>query len=67
MNNWGANFCNPPGTTSATTPPLTWGVNTPYGRHNEGVNVAFCDGHAKWMRPLVLWNNQTDVPYYQGW
>ena len=64
--NWGANFCNPPGTTSTTTPPLTWGVNTPYGRHNDGVNVAFCDGHAKWMRPIVLNNNWTNKPYYDG-
>ncbi len=67
VGNWGANFCNPPGLTAATTPPLQWGVNTPYGRHNDGVNVAFCDGHAKWMQPLVLWNNGSDTPYYKGW
>jgi prepilin-type N-terminal cleavage/methylation domain-containing protein/prepilin-type processing-associated H-X9-DG protein len=67
VNNWGANFCNPAGLTSATTPPLQWGVNCPYGRHNDGVNIAFCDGHAKWMQPLVLWNNGSDTPYYKGW
>lgn len=67
VNNWGANFANPPGTCATSNPVLTWGVNSPYGRHNEGVNLCFCDGHAKWVRPLVLWNNGVDVPYYQGW
>jgi len=35
-------------------------------RHNGGANVAFCDGHAKWMRREVLerdnraWNGRND-------
>lgn len=35
-------------------------------RHNDGVNVAFCDGHSKWTRPEVLeqsnyyWNGRAD-------
>ena len=29
VNSWGANFADPPGTSSATTPALSWGVNTP--------------------------------------
>lgn len=58
--NWGANFSYPAGATP------TWGTNCPYGRHNDGVNVAFCDGHVKWLRPLVLWNNGADAPYYNG-
>jgi prepilin-type N-terminal cleavage/methylation domain-containing protein/prepilin-type processing-associated H-X9-DG protein len=61
---WGANFANPPGTSSATTPALSWGVNTPYGRHNGGANFAFCDGHAKWMSPLTVFNNGANYPYY---
>jgi prepilin-type N-terminal cleavage/methylation domain-containing protein/prepilin-type processing-associated H-X9-DG protein len=24
------------------------------GRHNQGVNVSFCDGHAKWLAPTTL-------------
>lgn len=58
--NWGANFAKP------ATAPFTWGVNTPYGRHNDGVNVAFCDGHAKWLKPEVLWADCTNK-YYRDW
>lgn len=58
--NWGANFASP------ATPPFVWGGNTPYGRHNDGVNVGYLDGHAKWVRPEVLWANATNK-YYQDW
>jgi prepilin-type N-terminal cleavage/methylation domain-containing protein/prepilin-type processing-associated H-X9-DG protein len=59
--NWGANFVTPPGSTGAN---IVWGVNCPWGPHNEGSNIAFCDGHAKWMKPLTLWNNGSDAAYY---
>jgi len=58
--NWGANFVDPPGSTGAA---IVWGTNCPYGRHNEMANVAFCDGHAKAMKPIVLWSNGTDTFY----
>jgi len=58
--NWGANFVTPPGSTGSA---IVWGVNCPYGRHNDMVNVAFCDGHAKVMRPLELWADGTDKWY----
>ena len=29
-------------------------TTNPPGRHNGGVNVAFCDGHAKWEQPNAL-------------
>ena len=32
-------------------------------RHNEGANVAWCDGHAKWMRREVL---EKDNTYWNG-
>jgi prepilin-type N-terminal cleavage/methylation domain-containing protein/prepilin-type processing-associated H-X9-DG protein len=32
-------------------------------RHNGGANVAFCDGHAKWMRREVL---EQDNSYWNG-
>ncbi|MFW5867800.1 MAG: H-X9-DG-CTERM domain-containing protein [Armatimonadota bacterium] len=32
------------------------------GRHNEGNNVAFCDGHAKWVGDSTLMDRQWD-----GW
>ncbi|MEN6404191.1 MAG: DUF1559 domain-containing protein [Armatimonadia bacterium] len=60
VNNWGANFVDPPGTVS---PNIIWGVNCPYGRHNDMVNVAFCDGHAKAMKPLTLYANGVDTYY----
>jgi prepilin-type N-terminal cleavage/methylation domain-containing protein/prepilin-type processing-associated H-X9-DG protein len=40
--------------------------NQRYGRHLDGVNVAFVDGHVKWMRPEVLFNNGSNKPYYDG-
>ena len=58
--NWGANFVTPEGSTGAA---IVWGVNCPYGRHNDMVNVTFCDGHAKNMKPLDLWSNGTDTYY----
>jgi prepilin-type N-terminal cleavage/methylation domain-containing protein/prepilin-type processing-associated H-X9-DG protein len=33
-------------------------------RHREGTNVAFCDGHAKWMRRDVL---ERDNTYWNGY
>ncbi len=32
-------------------------------RHNGGANVAFCDGHAKWMRREIL---EVDNTYWNG-
>ena len=29
------------------------------GRHNEGANYAFCDGHAKWYKAPAPWNAQS--------
>jgi len=31
------------------------------GRHSEGVNVAFCDGHIKWFRREQLVSNNNDI------
>lgn len=61
--NWGANFVDPPGTTGAA---IVWGTNCPYGRHNDGANFGFCDGHSKWLKPIVVNNNWQDKPYYDG-
>jgi len=58
--NWSANFANP------TTAPRVWGENTPYGRHNNGANVGFVDGHVKWMQPVTLWADGTNK-YYRDW
>jgi len=60
VGNWGANYVTPEGSTGAA---IQWGVNCPYGRHNGTANVGFCDGHAKAMNPLVLWDDGTDTYY----
>ena len=39
--------CAPPGDTGATEP-----------RHNEGLNVAFMDGHVKWLKKTVTDSTQ---------
>ena len=33
-------------------------------RHNGVANVGFCDGHAKAMKHLTLYNNRSDSPYF---
>jgi prepilin-type N-terminal cleavage/methylation domain-containing protein/prepilin-type processing-associated H-X9-DG protein len=60
LGNWGANFADPP------VQPMVWGENTPYGRHNDGVNVGFVDGHAKWLKPEILWADGTNK-HYKDW
>ncbi|MHB8997610.1 MAG: DUF1559 family PulG-like putative transporter [Armatimonadota bacterium] len=41
------------------------GISSP-GRHNEGNNVAFCDGHSKWIKTSNLadkaWSGWTSQP-----
>jgi prepilin-type N-terminal cleavage/methylation domain-containing protein/prepilin-type processing-associated H-X9-DG protein len=58
--NWRDDFCRRAGTSPCAT------ADRMYGRHLGGVNVTFADGHVKWMRPEVLWNNGNDSPYYTG-
>ena len=60
---WGQNYTNPPGLNSAA---LVDGVNFPYGRHNDGLNLAYCDGHVKWQTPETLYNGGNNKPAYDG-
>lgn len=50
---WGQNFSNPGGLSTAS---LVEGTNFPYGRHSDGVNVAYGDGHVKFSKVDKLWN-----------
>ncbi len=36
----------------------------PFPRHNEGANLAFCDGHAKWMRVDQTWDQASGMSMY---
>jgi len=58
---WGANYYELPH--AAPTDESTY---KPYGRHLEGVNVAFCDGHAKWLNMSKMWNNGVNTGLYDG-
>jgi prepilin-type processing-associated H-X9-DG protein len=58
--NWNANFCRTPNTSSCAE------ADRYYGRHLGGVNVAFVDGHVKWMHIETLYNNGSDKPYFDG-
>jgi prepilin-type N-terminal cleavage/methylation domain-containing protein/prepilin-type processing-associated H-X9-DG protein len=59
---WGSNFCETHGASAGTCP----AGQQFYGRHLEGVNVAFMDGHVKWLRPVTLYNNANPDPFYTG-
>lgn len=72
---WGQNFTNPPklSETNLVDRAVSANGNFPHGRHNEGVNLAFTDGHAKWMRVEKLYvpdpaspGRGLDRPYYNG-
>ena len=57
-NAWWQHYCARHGVGSivAGPPPYLNGVlnETTYGIHNDGLNVAFCDGHVKWMKVTAL-------------
>jgi len=52
--------------------PTDWKANynnggtEPYGRHLGGVNVAFADGHVKWLHIDKMWNNGVDTGLWDG-
>jgi len=60
--NWNANFCRVSRDSCADNPDS----DKRYGRHLDGVNVAYMDGHAKWQRVDVLWNNGENKPVWDG-
>jgi len=38
-----------------------------YGRHMEGANAAYMDGHVKWNRVNYYFNDGENYPVWQGW
>jgi len=59
---WHSNFCQTYNTSAGNCP----ADQQFYGRHLDGVNVVFMDGHVKWLKPVTLYNNGNPDPYYTG-
>jgi len=67
VGNWNANFCRlAQDNCSGTSPSKATPADKRYGRHLDGVNVAYMDGHAKWQKVNVLWNNGLNKPIWDG-
>ncbi len=64
-NVWGQNFTNPPGKDTAALASAS--VDWPFGRHLGGVNIAYADGHVKFMVNVEkVYNGGVDKPLYDG-
>lgn len=66
--NWRVNFCeaiNNAGS-ACTAVPVGSPVNM-YGRHLEGANASYMDGHVKWNKINYFYNNAKNYPVWQGW
>jgi len=62
---WGANYNTVPRTLPVQSD-IDSGKWQPFGRHLDGVNIAFMDGHAKWLPISKMWNNGVDTGLYNG-
>jgi len=53
---------------NSSTPAVQNYPTVPYARHNGGINIAYCDGHVKWMGDILtnVFNNANDKPLYYG-
>ena len=60
---WGANYNSKPITSPTAADD---GVTFPWGRHLDGVSVAFADGHSKWMKVEKMWNNGVNTRLWDG-
>lgn len=72
---WVQDFTQPGGLTnqgnSWNLANCTWSAKpaqAPYGRHTGGINIAYCDGHVKWVTDLLsnVYQNSNDKPLYNG-
>jgi prepilin-type N-terminal cleavage/methylation domain-containing protein/prepilin-type processing-associated H-X9-DG protein len=59
--NWHVSFCKTP---DASPCPA---ADKFYGRHMDGANASYMDGHAKWNKVSYYYNNHTNYPVWQGW
>jgi prepilin-type N-terminal cleavage/methylation domain-containing protein/prepilin-type processing-associated H-X9-DG protein len=68
--NWKVDFCKDinNGGAAKTCTNAAWGaeINT-YGRHLDGVNASYMDGHVKWNKVNYFYNGAKNYPVWQGW
>jgi prepilin-type N-terminal cleavage/methylation domain-containing protein/prepilin-type processing-associated H-X9-DG protein len=69
--NWRVNFCQYIQNTNGTNTTACTGTTDPainrYGRHLDGVNASYMDGHAKWNKIDHFYNGGNNYPVWQGW
>ncbi len=58
---WNVNFCK----VNGQSPCLP--ENQHYGKHLDGANASYMDGHAKWRRVEYFYNDGNRFPVWQGW
>ncbi len=58
---WNVNFCKVAG----QSPCLT--ENQHYGRHLDGANASYMDGHVKWQKVSYYYNGGQLSPVWRGW
>jgi len=58
---WNVNFCK----VSGQSPCLP--ENQHYGRHLDGANASYMDGHVKWHKVSYFYNGGQLKPVWQGW
>jgi prepilin-type N-terminal cleavage/methylation domain-containing protein/prepilin-type processing-associated H-X9-DG protein len=51
---------------ACTAVPVNSPINT-YGRHLDGVNASYMDGHVKWHKIDYFYNGGNNYPVWQGW
>jgi len=59
---WNVNFCK-----TAGASPCDAEDGQHYGRHLDGANTAYMDGHVKWHRVSYFYNGGEEYPVWRGW
>ncbi len=60
---WNSNFCRKPSTNYENCT----AEDKHYGRHLDGANASYMDGHVKWQKVSYFYNGGQLKPVWQGW
>ena len=60
---WNSNFCRTPSTSYS----VCTAADRHYGRHFDGANASYMDGHVKWQKVSYFYNGGLRYPVWQGW